>query len=226
MTPDSDRQDSFVSPARVRLTAAVRHLIDGVLTAEEPSDAQLEATAELVERAARQLNGRDQLDSRPSGVRRRELRTHHDYLPRSPLVGITSPLAPPIEYRYRHGRLTGTGRFSAAYEGPPGYVHGGWIALAFDELLGMANVASGHPGMTGRLTVRYRRPTPLHTDVRFETWTETVDGRRIVTRGTLTVEGTVTADAEGLFVTLHPEQAAEYFGERAYEDRPAADPLP
>ena len=30
-----------------------------------------------------------------------------------------------------------TPRFGAAYEGPPGSVHGGIIAAAFDEVLGM-----------------------------------------------------------------------------------------
>ena len=87
-------------------------------------------------------------------------------------------------------------------------MHGGWIALAFDEILGMANIASGHPGMTGRLTVKYRRPTPLHTELRLEGWTEQVDGRRLVTRGTLEADGVVTAEAEGLFVVIDPERAA------------------
>jgi acyl-coenzyme A thioesterase PaaI-like protein len=135
-------------------------------------------------------------------------------------------MAPPVEYEYRDGRLFGRGVFHAAYEGPPGYVHGGWIALAFDEILGMANIAGGHPGMTGRLSVRYRRPTPLHTELRFEAWTEQVDGRRIVTRGTLEANGLVTAEAEGLFVVIDPERAIEYFGEHAYERRRLADPLP
>jgi acyl-coenzyme A thioesterase PaaI-like protein len=105
-------------------------------------------------------------------------------------------------------------------------VHGGWIALAFDEMLGMANIASGHPGMTGRLSVRYRRPTPLHSPIEFEAWTEEVDGRRVVTRGTLSVDGVVTAEAEGLFVVIDLEKALEYFGERAFERRHVVDPLP
>jgi acyl-coenzyme A thioesterase PaaI-like protein len=159
-------------------------------------------------------------------VRQRAEMSHDDYLPRSPLVGQVSPLAPPIDYEHGNGRLTGRGEFHAAYEGPPGYVHGGWIALAFDEMLGMANIATGHPGMTGRLSIRYRRPTPLHRPVTFEAWTEEVDGRRIVTRGTLTVDGAVTAEAEGLFVMIDLEKALEYFGERAYERRQVVDPLP
>ena len=108
-----------------------------------------------------------------------------------------SPLAPPIEWELVDGRIVGHGIYHAAYEGPPGYVHGGWVALTFDEILGMANIASGHPGMTGTLKVRYLRPTPLHRRVDLEGWTERVEGRRIVAKGRMTVDGEVTAEAEG-----------------------------
>jgi Thioesterase superfamily len=218
--------EPFVTEGRVRLAEAVRHLIDAALTAEDATTDQLAAAADDVERIAADLHGREELGARPSGVRGRAEQSHDDYLPRSPLVGEVSPLAPPLEYEYRGGKLLGRGVFHAAYEGPPGYVHGGWIALAFDEMLGMANIASGHPGMTGRLSVRYRRPTPLHRPVTIESWTEQVDGRRIVTRGTLAVDGAVTAEAEGLFVIIDLERALEYFGERAYERRQVVDPLP
>ncbi len=216
----------FVTPARIRLTEAVRHLVDAVLTAEDATETELDAAASTAERLAGDLHRRAALGDRPTGQRTREELSHDDYLPRSPLVGEVSPMAPPIAYEYRDGRLFGHGVFHAAYEGPPGYVHGGWIALAFDEMLGMTNIASGHPGMPGRLSVRYRRPTPLHTEIAFESWTEQVDGRRIITRGTLTAADTVTAEAEGLFVVIDPERALEYFGERAYEHRRLTDPLP
>jgi acyl-coenzyme A thioesterase PaaI-like protein len=216
----------FVTPERVRLAQAVRHLIDAALTAEDASAEDLVNAADRAERIAADLHGQTDLGGRPSGVRQRVEMSHDDYLPRSPLVGQVSPLAPPIDYEYGDGRLTGRGVFHAVYEGPPGYVHGGWIALAFDEMLGMANIATGHPGMTGRLSIRYRRPTPLHRPVTFDAWTQEVDGRRIVTRGTLTVDGAVTAEAEGLFVMIDLEKALEYFGERAYERRKVVDPLP
>jgi acyl-coenzyme A thioesterase PaaI-like protein len=216
----------FATPERVRLTDAVRHLIDAALTAEQATEGELGAAADAAERIARDLHGA-QPGTRPSGTRTREETAHDDYLARSPLVGPVNPASPPIEYEYRDGRLFATGVFHAAYEGPPGYVHGGWIALAFDEVLGMANIGSGHPGMTGRLTVRYRRPTPLHTPIEFEGWTEQVDGRRIVTRGILSAGGEITAEAEGLFVVIDMDTALEYFGEAAYERRQRlADPLP
>jgi acyl-coenzyme A thioesterase PaaI-like protein len=224
--PNGASGGTFVTPERVRLAQAVRHLIDAALTAEDAAAEELAEAADRTEHIAADLHRRHDLGGQPSGVRQRPEMSHDDYLPRSPLVGEISPLAPPLDYEYRDGRLIGRGVFHAAYEGPPGYVHGGWIALAFDEMLGMANIASGHPGMTGRLSVRYRRPTPLHRPVALEAWTEQVDGRRIVTRGTLSVDGVVTAEGEGLFVVIDLERALEYFGERAYERRQVVDPLP
>ncbi|MEZ5165314.1 MAG: hotdog domain-containing protein [Acidimicrobiales bacterium] len=59
-----------------------------------------------------------------------------------------------------------TGCWSAAYGSTccvkaPGAVHGGVLAGLFDELMGGAlRLGGALAGVTGRLTVRYRRPTP------------------------------------------------------------------
>ena len=81
----------------------------------------------------------------------------------SPMLGQANPLAPPIRLWLEGDRIHGTATFGAAYEGPPGCVHGGYVAAAFDEVLGSTQSLSGSPGMTGRLTVHYRKPTPLNT---------------------------------------------------------------
>jgi acyl-coenzyme A thioesterase PaaI-like protein len=146
-------------------------------------------------------------------------------VPRSPFVGAANPISPPFDYELRDGRLHAEGIFTAAFEGPPGYVHGGWVALAFDEALGLANVASGKGGLTGRLTVRYRRPTPLYRQLRLEAHTARVDGRRLTTIGSLFDGDALLAEAEGLFVGLGAERALEYFGERVAPPEPV-DPLP
>ncbi len=88
----------------------------------------------------------------------------------------------------------------------------------------MANIASGHPGMTATLKVRYLRPTPLHRRVDLEGWTERVEGRRIVAKGRMTVDGETTAEAEGLFVTINPELAARYFNQATGEAAAAGVP--
>ena len=58
------------------------------------------------------------------------------------------------------------------YEVPPRYqswqgiVHGGLVALMLDEAVGWAAWHAGHPGVTGRLDVRLRRPLKVGERVR------------------------------------------------------------
>lgn len=202
--------NTFVTPERRRLAEAIRHLVDAILTVEDATEEQLGTAADMTETVARHLGREPRNEHR--GVRQRTESGHTDYLARSPLVGAVSPLAPPMQWVSRNGGVDLHGEYPAAYEGPPGYVHGGWIALTFDEALGIANIQSGHPGMTGRLTVRYLKPTPLHRPVEIRAWTDRVEGRRILARAEMHVDGVKTSEAEGLFVTIDPRLAAEYFG--------------
>ena len=47
-----------------------------------------------------------------------------------------------------------------------GMAHGGVVALMLDEAVGWAAWHAGHPGVTGRLQVSYRRPLKLGERVR------------------------------------------------------------
>jgi hypothetical protein len=212
----------LVTAARERLAAATRDLLDAVLSVDG-DDAVLAAAATETEQIVATLRTRGR--ARAPADSERRARSHQDYLPRSPLLGSLHPAAVPLAWDMHDGRFVGHGVLGAAYEGPPGYVHGGWVALMFDEALGVANVASGFPGMTARLTIRYRRPTPLGTELRLEAWTVGRAGRRITTAGSLSAGDTVCAQAEGLFVDLSTERALEYFGERPAVADPV-DPLP
>lgn len=204
--------------ALVRLAAAVRRTID-ILADTEADEAALEEAAEQVEA----INAR--LSALPRGRRLwgfAESATSGSpkaMFDNSPVIGLANPVAPPLSLRVEDGRVVGTGTFGQAYEGPPGHVHGGWVAAAFDEVLGMAQTLSGRPGMTGTLTVRYRNPTPLHRRLRFEAWIERVEGRKIFARGTLHAGDTLCAEAEGIFVSVDWERF------RALADRrsPAPD---
>jgi acyl-coenzyme A thioesterase PaaI-like protein len=137
----------------------------------------------------------------------------------SPMLGRANPLAPPIALWLDDGRIHGRATFGAAYEGPPGCVHGGFIAAAFDEVLGSTQSLSGAPGMTGRLTVHYRSPTPLHAEVRFEGSLDRVDGRKIHTTGKLWSGEVLCAEAEGLFISIDFSKFAELKARRDEQQR-------
>ncbi|MDZ4825126.1 MAG: PaaI family thioesterase [Actinomycetota bacterium] len=208
--PDSE---AFATDERAQLAAAVRKLIDATMTTEDADAETLLDIARATEQLAFRLGG-----SRDEGPGYRP-RSHGDYLPRSPIVGEASPLSPRIDWRQVDANdgslgIEANGTFGAAYEGPPGFVHGGWVACAFDEMLGIANIAAGHPGMTARLTVNYRKPTPLFRELTFKARVDRIEGRRIISSSEVYDGETLTAEAEGLFVQPRPELAEQYFGPR------------
>jgi Thioesterase superfamily len=135
----------------------------------------------------------------------------------SPLRGPSNPVAPPMSVRLDGGTLWCDVVFGWPYEGPPGHVHGGFVAAAFDEALGLVQALSGRPGMTGRLTVKYRTPTPLNVPLVIEARIRSVEGRKIFTEGWLRHGDTLCAESEGLFISVpqkHFEDLHDNHGQR------------
>jgi len=210
-----------ISPRRAemkRLADAGRLVIERMATTDAPHEV-IERAAELLEAAARELDGpgkvRQYLGFAESANAGGDPHAHFDH---SPIMGMANPIAPVTRIEWGEGDTVVLHvRFGSAYEGPPGSVHGGILAAAFDEVLGMTQSLSGQPGMTGTLTIRYRRPTPLHTDLRFEGQLDRVEGRKIFTRARCYDGDTLTAEADGLFVRVDFQKIAQMMVNR---DRP------
>jgi acyl-coenzyme A thioesterase PaaI-like protein len=143
----------------------------------------------------------------------------HASFDRSPIIGYANPLAPPLRLEQHDDLVVGRVTFGSAYEGPPGCVHGGFVAATFDELLGATQSLSGSPGMTGRLTVHYRSPTPLHTALVLEGRIVSVRGRKILTQGTLSVGDRLCAEAEGLFISIDAQLFMKLKDQREESER-------
>jgi acyl-coenzyme A thioesterase PaaI-like protein len=185
-----------------RLASAMRLVIERLVPSNAPVE-ELRTAADALERYAEALKSHPRLkDARGFG----ESANAGDvgaFFDQSPMIGLANPLAPPITIGKKdetHAHATAV--FGSAYEGPPGSVHGGFVAAAFDEVLGFVQSLSGAGGMTGTLTIRYRKPTPLHTPLLFEAELTRVEGRKIFTRATLEAEGTLCAEAEGIFISF------------------------
>ncbi len=202
--------------SRADLARATRTVIDELLRSMA-DDSMFDEAAELVGRAAvllsEQRHGRGYLgvaegslsapgpDDADAGALDRQ-QHFADY---SPFIGGLNPLAPPIAIRFDGDTVIGTCTYGAAYEGPPGCLHGGFIAAGFDEVLGFAQAFSGKQGMTGQLDVSYRSPTPLFQEVRFDGRLDSVDGRKIHASATLHAGDRLCAEAKGLFISMKPE---------------------
>jgi acyl-coenzyme A thioesterase PaaI-like protein len=153
-------------------------------------------------------------------------RDPHAFFDHSPMLGRANPLAPPLSLRRDGDVMQALATFGAAYEGPPGCVHGGYVAAAFDEVLGSAQSLGGRPGMTGRLTVNYRSPTPLRTELRFAGWVDRVEGRKTFTVGTLYAGDRLCAEAEGLFIAIDILKYMELRRQRDERFGPSPSPEP
>ncbi len=211
-----------------RLATAMRDVIDQLVSTTATED-ELARAADDLEALGRMLGGlpsgqtyRGFAESANAGNETGGLQPGdpewYAFFDHSPFIGLANPLSPPVRLDYEVERVRGEVTFGAAYEGPPGCVHGGYIAAVFDELLGATQSLSGVQGMTAHLGVDYRRPTPLRTPLTMEGWLEGRDGRKIRARGALYANGELTAEAAGLFIAFDREKFAALLAQR--DDRP------
>ena len=98
-----------------------------------------------------------------------------------------------------------------AYEGGPGLVHGGVLAMLLDHAMGQALFVSGHAAMTVSLDVRYRAPTPLAQPLVVRAGLERAAGRKLFVGGRVTVGGQVTVEASAVFLELTAANVARVF---------------
>jgi acyl-coenzyme A thioesterase PaaI-like protein len=193
------------------LADAARRLVNEVRVSAAPADVMAEAR-ELMERAAdllaphgfRGTLAQSSLDGErpPFDLSGRP----EEIFPYSPAIGPRNPVAPPAVFRAigeaPTARVEGTVTFPPVMVGAPGLAHGGMVALLLDELLGITNVVNGMGAMTGTLTVRYRVPTPAGRPLTLHGELVGTERRKVFVRGDLRDGDVVTAEADGIFVSV------------------------
>ena len=155
-------------------------------------------------------------------------------LPFSPISGQYNPLAIPLHYETDvdgdgNARLVATCTFGAAYEGPPGCVHGGFVSAVYDEILAMATILCDQGGPTARLSIQYHAPTPLMEELRFIAKPSETRGRIVKTIAECWQGDTKVTSAEGTFVELSKDRQRNHWRNEAdqLDDHPlAAKPDP
>jgi hypothetical protein len=175
-------------PAMIELASALRGLIDTALSLERSSP-ELEELVHQVGDAQRVLAAQAPCDLRPrvgAGVGEADRRVYVDH---GYGIGEYNPCFPRYTMELDDasssiGSAHGSVEFPISYEGPPGLVHGGFLAVFFDCVLQELNCALGLTGKTAELSVRYRRPTPLLTPLTYRA-ERVVDDRRITAHAEL-----------------------------------------
>jgi acyl-CoA synthetase (AMP-forming)/AMP-acid ligase II/acyl-coenzyme A thioesterase PaaI-like protein len=187
------------------LSSAIRALTNVVIRVDatnESSAAELHALAnELrsIEARVKKLPAKSSREAFSDG----EFGALH--MDRGGLIGLSNPIAPPIALGSRGQLAIGELQFPPTFEGAPGFVHGGFLAAAFDQVLGYLGVLRGIPSLTASLTIHYRKPTPIETPIVIEADIERIEGRKAFVRARMRAGGEITAEAEGLFIRIEAE---------------------
>ncbi|WP_448626675.1 PaaI family thioesterase [Geodermatophilus sp. URMC 64] len=133
----------------------------------------------------------------------------------NPVTGVGSAFAPPLRIRHEGDEVVARTVLGLAYEGPPGFLHGGMSGLLMDQMLGSAVIAAGLWGMTVRLELDYRGPVPLDVPIELRGRVVEDAGRKTGAAGTIAradAPDGVLVEARGIFVAPRPEKVADYFG--------------
>jgi acyl-coenzyme A thioesterase PaaI-like protein len=197
MTKQTDADYDQLRALYGPLTDSVRRLIDATIRSEAGATAVAAAKAKI-DSAANDLSASLRRDS--FGIQLD--RDGRSFAWGNVVIGLRNAVAPPLVIHQEPDGLVWTEfDLGAAYEGPPGHVHGGVCALVLDHVLGATAHQPGKPAVTGTLTIRYLGGTPLGP-LRAEAHVDRVEGVKTFAVGHISDGTGVTVQAEGVF--FHP----------------------
>jgi len=163
--------------AKRRVADAIKQLTE-VLVTSSPSIEKMHAIADQLEATSEDFRKSPRIFGRSDWAENGDHgsfgQVSHEL---NPMAGWSNPIAPPVNSWIEGEVAYATCQCGWAYEGPPGSVHGGFVAAIFDQFL-----------------------TPLNTQLKLEARLEKMEGRKTIMRGEMYAEGVLTASAEGLFV--------------------------
>lgn len=120
------------------------------------------------------------------------------------MIGLRNAVAPPLVVnRGSDGNVWSDFTLGAAYEGPPGLVHGGVCAMVLDHVLGATAHKPEKAAVTGTLRIRFLRGTPLG-ELRAQAHVDRVEGAKTFAVGHLADDDGITVEADGVFI--HPRR--------------------
>ena len=199
---DPGSQEASYWHARHRLAAATRALNEKLVSTDINPELAA-ALTEKIEDLTAELSRAEQVDGLVDMAKRGERGTIDNVMGELvAMAGRSHPCSPDLVWQEEPNRITGTVTFGQAFEGPPGHVHGGWVAGVLDHLMGMTHVRTGYPGMTGGLSVRYLKPTPLNQVIQVSAEARELGDKRTEVKAAMRCGDTTTATAEAIFVRV------------------------
>lgn len=114
------------------------------------------------------------------------------------------------------GEVQGHVHFGDRAQGPPGFTHGGALASVLDEIMGITAWQQNLDVVAAELTLRYRQPTPLWTELLLRSWVDRIEGRKAFISSEVTLaDGTVCCQGTGVFVNIGKAKYKEFIAQAA-----------
>ena len=203
-------------PQTVAAARAIRRLGSLLLSLEQPHPT-VDAIVAQIGEWEHELGAAVPPDSAPR-IGSDEDGSRRVYLDHATDIGAFNPCFP--EYRFDHldaETAFGQATFPLVYEGPPGLVHGGFLAVFFDCVIQHQNCLVGVSGKTRSLNVAFRRPAPVLTDLRFDITRSEVE-RGITSTARLLLDDEVLCIGEVNTLAQTPDKLTGFrFGKRRAE---------
>lgn len=199
---DEDLLDRFgLQPsALVPVAKSVRQLAT-VMVRRRHTPAELAQARDFIDQARNLLEASGEVIPIPERLRD-DPESFQSFFERQMVAGPGNPFAPPAPIvEVTEGRARGRANLNRIYQGPPGRVHGGYVAVLLDHITGAAaSSVLSMPYYTRVLDVEYFQGTPLDTELELHGWVDERDGRKAWIVGEVRVDDVVCARGRALMV--------------------------
>ena len=113
-----------------------------------------------------------------------------------------NPMGIPLRISVSGAEATATVMTTALFEGPPGILHGGFVAAMLDALLSTLVQAQEIRAVTVKLDVRFLRAVEIGIELHLRGTVNAVGGRKVRAAGWIHSDHDLIAEAEALFITI------------------------
>ncbi len=122
--------------------------------------------------------------------------------------GDLNPVGLHLHFRMEGDCAVATFVAGREHQGYPGFVHGGVVSTLLDEAMGWATYGRGIWAVTAKMELRFRGIVPIEQTLEVRARIVRDRGRRLdVTAELQAPDGSVLAEASGLFLRVQGEQA-------------------
>jgi acyl-coenzyme A thioesterase PaaI-like protein len=181
------------------LVTAVRGLMVVASVSDVDAPTMQQAT-KLVDRASKMLAARVRTTGRREHLDRGAIARLRGGEPWE--VFTHNPMGIPLRISVSGAEATATVLTTALFEGPPGILHGGFVAAMLDALLSTLVQAQEIRAVTVKLDVRFLRAVEIGTELHLRGTVNAVGGRKVPAAGWIHSDDDLIAEAEALFITI------------------------